>query len=97
MPEWTAHMPVHLRDYAFKEASQAFKSAVQNMKRHRRKFDLKYKSKKQLYRETIAIEKCFINMRENTLFSGCMKRMGVNPVIASSITVYFRFNVYLTK
>ena len=50
---------IRLCDYAFKDASQAFNSAVQNMKRHRRKFDLKYKNKKKLYRERIAIEKMF--------------------------------------
>ena len=85
MPKWADYMPVHLRDYAFKEASQAFKSAMQNLKRHKRKFNLKYKSKIKAYKETIAIEKCFINMKNNSLFPGCMKKQGVDSVIRSNV------------
>jgi len=85
MPEWSEYMPSHLIDYAFKEASNAFKTAITNLKNNNRKFYLKFKSKKRSIKETIAIEKCFINVQNNTLFPGCMKKSNVDPKFKSNI------------
>ena len=42
MPDWADYMPAHLRDYAFKEASQAYKSAIKNLQRHNFRYAWKY-------------------------------------------------------
>jgi putative transposase len=68
VPEWAKEIPSHLIDYAIKEASNAFSNSMAKFKKDKKRFNLKYKSKKNSVRETIQIEKCYFSKRENTIF-----------------------------
>ena len=68
-PDWfDIKIHSHLKDLAFKEASKNFKISMSKYKKYHFIFQLKHKSKKDIY-QTIQIEKLMFNNKRTTLFT----------------------------
>src|SRR5208282_1216829 len=68
VPKWILNnFPSHLIDQALIEAFDKFKICLDQYKKTRKKFNFKYKSKKDI-RQTINLEKSMINSKYNGLF-----------------------------
>ena len=68
-PDWMlSNYPSHLIDEAIREASTKFNTCLSTYKKYKKKFDFKFKSKKQLI-HTINLEKCMIRGNKNTIFN----------------------------
>ncbi|CAH6421108.1 Transposase [uncultured virus] len=69
LPDWILpNYPSHLIDQAINECFDRFNTCLNNYKKTKKKFSLKFKSKKQTV-QTINLEKIMINKKTNSIFN----------------------------